>query len=275
MLTFDSDLFKARVYHGLKSILTPGDTLPPRFLEYSICQAFGMNHVGDGNFYADGYLGDIQMSVKTRMLNPHILKTKAGRDFQTNPAMFLGPHQNVKQNKWTAGLEIVQRRQQLDFKNDSTVPPKKIGVATLQGFKDNVDESYKKYNTTRSCEVVGVHGYSRPMMHGNNKLSSYIISLFWQEYKPVDTTKLTWVREGASVAGYIDINKVSQKVCERINGNAKREATCFKEYKDLTKYTYSVELEIPIPDTWTFNKDAILAEINLKEQNRGSLLFSE
>lgn len=268
MLTFDSDLFKARVYHGLKSILTPGDTLPPRFLEYSICQAFGMNHVGDGNFYADGYLGDIQMSVKTRMLNPHILKTKAGRDFQTNPAMFLGPHQNVKQNKWTAGLEIVQRRQQLDFKNDSTVPPKKIGIATLQGFQDNVNESYKKYNTTRSCEVVGVHGY-------DNKLSSYIISLFWQEYQPIDTTKLTWIREGASVGGYIDIDKVPQKVCERINGNAKREATCFKEYKNLTKYNYSVELKIPIPDPWSFDKDIILAEINLKEQNRGSLLFSE
>ena len=268
MLTFDNDLFKARIYHGLKSILTPGDTLPPRFLEFAICESFSMNHVGDGNFYADGYLGDIQMSVKTRMLNPHVLKTKAGRDFQTNPAMFLGPHQNVKQNKWTAGLEVVQRRQQLDFKNDSTESAKKVGLATLQGFQDNVDESYKKYNTTKSFEVIGVHGY-------DSKLSSYIISLFWQEYQPVDIKTITWVREGACVAGYMTINKVPQKVCERINGNAKREATCFKEYKNLTKYKCSAELKIPVPDPWNFDKSSILAEINLKEQKRGSLLFGE
>lgn len=268
-MNFDNNLFKARIYHGLKSILTPGDTLPPRFLEYSICEAFGMNHVGDGNFYADGYLNDIQISVKTRTLTPHVLKTKAGRDFQTNPAMFLGPHQNVKQNKWTAGLEIVQRRQQLDFKNDSTESAKKVGIATLKGFQDNVDESYKKYNTSKSYEVISVHGYNR------NK-TSYIVSLFWQEYNPVDPSKITWVREGASVAGYADINGVLQKVCERINGNAKREATCFKEYKDLTKYTHSAGIKLPLPEPWKFDKDNILAEINLKENSHDKIiLFSE
>jgi len=225
--------------------------------------------VGDGNFYADGYLGDIQMSVKTRMLNPHILKTKTGRDFQTNPEMFLGPHQNVKQNKWTAGLEIVQRRQQLDFKNDSTESAKRVGLATLKGFQDNVDESYKKYNTINSYEVIGVHGY-------NHSKTSYIISLFWQEYDTLDTNKITWVREGVCVAGYMSIDNVSQKVCERINGNAKREATCFKEYKNLTKYNCSANLSLPIPEPWEFNKENILTEINLKEiSNANSILFSE
>lgn len=268
MLTFNKDHFKARVYQGLKSIFNSGDTLPPRCLEIAICKAFNMQHVGDGNFYADGYRDDVQMSVKTRMLNPHILKTKLGRDFQTNPDMFLGPHQNIKHNKWTAGLEIVQRRQQLDFKNDSTESPKKVGTATLKGFQDNVDESYKKFNTTKSFEVVCVHGY-------NSYLNSYIVSLFWQEYQPVDTTTLTWVREGNCVAGYSVINNVPQKVCERINGNAKREATCFKEYKDLTKYTHSAELTIPLPDPWEFNEEKILAEINLKEQSRATFLLSE
>jgi hypothetical protein len=268
-MILDQDLFKARIYHGLKSILTPGDTLPPRFLEFAVCESFSMNHVGDGNFYADGYLNDTQLSVKTRMLNPHVLKTKAGRDFQTNPAMFLGPHQNVKQNKWTAGLEVVQRRQQLDFKNDSTESAKKVGLATLRGFQDNINESYKKYNTSKSCEVIGVHGY-------NYNRSSYIISLFWQEYNPVDASKITWIREGACVAGYMTINSVPQKVCERINGNAKREATCFKEYKDLTKYNCSVNISLPIPEPWEFNKETILAEINLKEKlNVNSILFSE
>lgn len=268
-MNFDNDLFRARIYHGLKSILTPGDTLPPRFLEFAICESFGMNHVGDGNFYADGYLNDVQISIKTRMLNPHVLKTKTGRDFQTHPTMFLGPHQNVKQNKWTAGIEIVQRRQQLDFKNDSTESAKKIGSATLKGFQDNIDESYKKYNTTTSHEIISVHGY-------NHEQSSYIISLFWQEYVPVDTTKITWVREGSCVAGYMTINGVSQKICERINGNAKREATCFKEYKDLNTYKCSASIDLPLPDPWEFNQTDILVEINLKEKlHDNSILFTE
>lgn len=268
-MNFNNELFKARIYHGLKSILTPGDTLPPRFLEFAICESFGMNHVGDGNFYADGYLNNIQVSIKTRMLNPHVLKTKIGRDFQTRPEMFLGPHQNVKQNKWTAGIEIVQRRQQLDFKNDSTESPKKVGLASLKGFQDNIDESYKKYGTTTSHEIISVHGY-------NHKQSSYIISLFWQEYAPVAASKISWIREGVCVAGYAEIDGISQKVCERINGNAKREATCFKEYKNLTKYNCSASISLPLPDPWEFNKDNILTEINLKEKlNAHPILFSE
>ena len=265
-LTLDHDLLKAKIYHNLKSIMIPGDTLPPRSLEIAICEAFGVAHVGDGNFYADGYLNDIQVSVKTRMMNPHVLKTKVGRDFQSDPDKFLGPHQNVKQNKWTAGLEIVQRRQQLDFKNDSTVPASKIGMAALKGFQDNVNESYKKYNTTQSYEIVGVHGYSRTR-------SSYLISLYWQEYQSLDGTAIEWVREGYGVAGYQTINNVQQKICERVNGNAKREATCFKEYKNLTKYKHSAEIKLPIPESWSFDKNAILAEINLKENANVSRLF--
>jgi hypothetical protein len=66
------------------------------------------------------------------------------------------------------------------------------------------------------------------------------------------------------------------KVCERINGNAKREATCFKEYKNLTKYNCSANLSLPIPEPWEFNKENILTEINLKEiSNANSILFSE
>jgi hypothetical protein len=268
-MNFNNDLFKARIYHGLKSIFTPGDTLPPRLLEFAVCESFGVKHTGDSKDFADGFCNDIQLSVKTRQLTPHVLKTKIGRDFQTNPAMFLGPHQNVKQNKWTAGIEIVQRRQQLDFKNDSTEPAKKNGVATLKGFQDNIEESYKKYKTSVSYEVIVVHGYNR-----NN--SSYIVSVFWQEYVPVDASKISWTREGVCVAGYVEIDGVLQKVCERINGNAKRESTCFKEYKNLTKYNCSASISLPLPDPWEFDKDNILTEINLKEKlHEIPILFTE
>jgi hypothetical protein len=253
-INFNKDHLTARVFHGLKSLFNPDDTLPPRYLEYAICKSFNLHHVGDGNFYADGYQDDVQVSIKTRMLNPDVLKTKAGRDFQTHPDKFLGPQQNVKQNKWTSGLEIVQRRQALDF-DDIAAAPDKIGQATVDGFQTNVDESYKKYNTTKSLEIVGTHGY-------NHDRTAYIISLFWQEYEPLDAKQLAWVREGYGVSGYATVNKIKYKVCERVNGNAKREATCFKEFKNLTKYKHSVNIEVPIPDPWNFDQTAILTEIN-------------
>jgi hypothetical protein len=259
-MNFDKDLFKSKVYHGLKSLLLSGDTLPPRFLEITICEAFGFLHVGDSTFYADGVKASDQLSIKTRMIAPHVLKTKIGRDFQSHPEMFLGPHQNVKQNKWTAGLEIVQRRQQLDVKNDSTEVPKKIGEYTLAGFNENVVESYKRFNTSVSYEAIAVHGYSRDQ-------SCYLVDVFWQQYMPLNAAQIKWVREGSSVAGYLPINNVPMKICERINGNAKREATCFKEYKDLTKYNNLASIKLPLPDPWQFDKDMILAEINLKEKS--------
>ena len=250
----DLDHLTARVFHGLKSLFNPDDTLPPRYLEYAICKSFDLQHVGDGNFYADGYRDHIQVSIKTRMLNPDVLKTKTGRDFQTHPDKFLGPQQNVKQNRWTGGLEIVQRRQALDF-DDIVAAPDRIGQSTIAGFQSNVDESYKKYSTTNSFEIVGTHGY-------NHNRTAYIISLFWQEYQPLDADQLTWIREGYGVSGYAVVGKISYKVCERVNGNAKREATCFKEFKNLNKYKHSVSIEVPIPDPWNFDQTTILTEIN-------------
>lgn len=267
-MNFDIDLFTARIYHGLKSLLSPGDTLPPRFLEVAVCEATGFQHVGDSTFYADGVNGAVQASIKTRTISPHVLKTKLGRDFQTHPAAFLGPRQNVKQNKWTAGLEIVQRRQQLDFKNDSTEAPEKIGIATLAGFDTNVQQSYEKFNTSISYELIVTHGYCR-------NTSAYIVSLFWQQYVPLVPADITWTREGSSVVGYSVIDGIAMKVCERVNGNAKREATCFKEYKDLTKYACSAHISLPLPDPWEFDKHTILTEINLKAPSNALVSFDQ
>lgn len=252
-MKIDTDLLKARVFHGLKSLLTPGDTLPPRFLEYSICEAFGLKHVGDGNFYADGVAGNIQASIKTRMLNPHALKRKEGRDFQTHPGKFLGPQVNQKHDRWTAGLEIVQRRQALEF-DDVKASAAKIGGETLKKFSENITESFEKYKTTISQEIIGVHGYDQT---GN----FYIVSLFWKEYEHLDSKQLEWKKEGYGVSGYIKVGEKKHKLVERVNGNAKREATCFKEYKDLTKYKNSIQIKLPIPEPWAFDKESILLEI--------------
>lgn len=265
-LTLDIDLLKAKIYHGLKSLQNVGDTLEPRYLEIAICESFDFLHVGDSAFYADGIKDKCQLSVKTRMLTPHILTRKKGRDFQTDVLKFLGPQINKKHNKWTNGIEIVQRRQKLDLKNDSTSNPELVGKETLKGFLSNIIESSKKYDTSTTYEVIGIHGYDCTKKF-------YIVSLFWKEYEFLDFSKIKWIRENYGVSGYAEIDNCLKKICERINGNAKREATCFKEYKDLTKYNYSASIKLPLPDPWKFDKLAVLEEIYLKEKLNDPFLF--
>lgn len=264
-LNLDRDYLRARLYHGLKSLQSPGDTLQPRFLEVAVCQSFGFEHVGDSAYYADGITDQCQMSIKTRMLTAQVLKRSQGRDFQRDPDRFLGPVHVQKHDRWIGGLEIVQRRQQLDLDNDSTADAELVGRATLEGFKRNVEQSSQRYSVSQSLEVVGVHGYSATGGH-------YLVSLFWKPLSYLDPAAISWQREASSVVGYITQDGRLTKVCERINGNAKREATCFKEYKNLTKYSYSASIQLPIPDPWLFDQQAILAEIDLKEQNNDTIL---
>lgn len=259
-IQLDLDLLKAKVFHGLKSIQSKGDTLAPRYLEVAICESIGCTHVGDSAFYADGIRDDFQISVKTRMINPHQLKTKEGRDFQSHPNKFLGPQVNQKHNKWINGLEIVQRRQQLNLKNDSTAKPDIVGKETLSGFRSNILESLNKYQVNKTYELIGIHGYDK-----TNKY--YLVSLYWKEYEFLNSSKIKWIRETNGVSGYLEVDGILKKVCERINGNSKREATCFKEFKDLTKYSCSANIKLPLPDPWQFDKTTILEEIYLKEKN--------
>lgn len=268
-LEFDMDLLKARIYHGLKSLQSKGDILEPRYLEIAICESFGFKHVGDSAFYADGINEPYQMSIKTRTLSPHTLKKKESRDFQSHPSKFLGPQKNQKFNSWLNGVEIVQRRQKLDLENDITSDPYTIGSETLKGFISNIQESLEKYNTKTTYEVICIHGYDKTKKF-------YLISLFWKIYEALDVSSITWIREGYGVSGYYLVDGVYKKVCERVNGNAKREATCFKEYKDLTKYDCSANIKLPLPDLWKFDKKTILDEIYLKETlDAYSNLFTE
>jgi hypothetical protein len=267
-MNLDQNLFEARIFHGLKSLLTEGDTLPPRYLEFAVCEAFGLKHVGDGNFYADGVGTDCQASVKTRMLKPDILKTKLGRDFKTHPEKFLGPRQNKKQNKWWAGVEFVQRRQKVDDEPASSA--RRIGLLTLRGFRQNIAESKKKFRVNKTYEVLLVHGY-------NWQRNRYIVNLYWQELLLPKTKNIVWKKETGGVDGYVNVSDGSQIVMHRVRDGASREATCFKEYKDPTKYKHSVSISVPIPEQWPFDQEAILAELqHLKEQSYdSSILFTE
>jgi len=258
-MQFNNKLFEAKIYHGLKSLLTDGDTLPPKYLEFAVCNAFGLTHVGGANFYADGVDSTVQVSVKTRMLNPARLKTKAGRDFSTHPEIFLGSRQNKKQGWCWAGVEFVQRRQKID--NEPGSLARRVGLLTLRGFRQNIAESKKKFRTDKTYEVLLIHGY-------NWQQNRYMVSVYWQELALPKTKSITWKHEMSGVNGYVEVDGKPQIVMHRVRDGASREATCFKEYKDPTKYKHSASISVPIPDPWPFDQETILAELhNLKENS--------
>jgi len=264
----DVEQFEARIFHDLKSLLTEGDTLPPRYLEVVACDVFGLTHVGDGNFYADGIKDDVQASVKTRMINPEQLKRiKSGRDFVTHPEKFLGPKQNKKQKKSWAGLEFVQRRQTIDKESGSSA--RRIGLLTLRGFRQNIAESKRKFSVKKTYEILVIHGY-------NWRRDRYLVNMYWQELAIPATKNIVWKHDAGGVNGIVVNNGQRQIVMHRVRGGAPREATCFKEYKDPTKYQHSVSISVPIPDKWHLHKEKILNEIqHLKETEHGLLLFTE
>lgn len=260
MIKCDTDLLRAKIFHSLKCIANSGDTLQPRLLEYIICEAFGFTHVGNDVYYADGVLDNKQISIKTRTLEPTVLKTKSGRDFQTHPEKFLGVKQNKNYDKVKGGLGIVQRRQSLDL-DDNTATPQQIGQAVLTAFKNNIIHSYEKFGTDTTYEVIVVHGY-------DHTKSNYIMDLYWQEYQELDATAINWFREGSSIVGSIKIDGLEHVICKRIDGNATRESTCFKEYKNLIKFNNSAKIKIPVPDHWPFNLNDLLNEIYSLEKSK-------
>jgi hypothetical protein len=266
-MQIDKDFFTAKMYHGLKSLLVPGDKLPARFLEYSVCDAFGMTPKGDGNYYADGVKYNVptstapinvQASIKTVGLKPDILKKKEdSRDFRTHSEKFLGYQFNTKHQTATNGIQIIQRRQAVPV-DDETSAPELVGELAIAGFGDNIKESSSKFGTDASYEIIVVHGYNRDM-------SRYMANVYWQPYNMPDHITMSWKREKSSVVGYhtvnIDGKDWTVKVCERVNGNSKRLSTNFIEYKNPTNYMYSAEFTMPIPEPWEFDKDKILKEM--------------
>ena len=251
------------MFLGLENRLVDKNTLTPEYLEGVLCQCFGLNHVGSSNYYADGYAGDIQVSIKTRKLNPILLKTQTGKDFQSHPDVFLGPHENKKQNIWVGGLELIQRRSAIECNgiSDEIILPEIIGEQVLSEFMSNIDKSNTRFNTKTPYELICSHGYS-----ADNE--NYIMSLFWQEYILPDYSNITWSRGKDRIFGYVTKDSRQYKIIERVNGNAKREATCFKEFKDLRNYKNSLHISVPVPKKIVYDQTSILTRIQqLRQEN--------
>lgn len=255
-MDINQELLSALVFHNLKSLLSTGGKIEPKVLEHVACQSFGLRTVGGKNLWADGVNEHVQASIKTRYITP---KIKAKKTFQTDPDKFLGYQFNHKQKTVTAGIELIQRRQVVD----ESKSPKDIGTETINRFLDNVEQSRVYYDVDSSYEVILVHGYDCNSKH-------YLVSVYWQEYKPLNPKKLIWAAEKGCVVGYesqkFESGVQNVKMCLRYNGNVNRLATNFVEYKNPAKYTNSVNVSIPLPDAWEFDLEKTLAEIDRKEQ---------
>jgi hypothetical protein len=269
-LKLDQEDLKARIYHGLKSLQTSGDVLEPRYLEKIVCESFGMKHTGDGNFYADGVKNNVQASIKTRNLKPEIKKRVKSKDFQTHPDKFLGYSHNKKQKLTWCGLEFIQRRMAFPNLNDLEAAPELIGELCFRGFRENILQSMNKFKTDKVYEILLVHGYDITE-------KNYIVSVFWDQYREPDFKTITWNQTKDGVIGLQQhlINNQIQDViiCKRVNGNERRAATNYIEYKNPAKYTYSSNIKVPIPEPWLFDKEKVLEEINQKEKNNAYTLF--
>ena len=143
-------------------------------------------------------------------------------------------------------------------------------MLTLRGFRQNILESKKKFCINKTYEVLLIHGY-------NWQRNRYLVNVYWQELTLPKTKDIIWKQEAGGVDGYVEVNGTSQIVMHRVRDGAPREATCFKEYKDPTKYKHSASISVPIPEQWPFNQEFILAELqHLKEKSHDStILFTE
>ena len=254
MLKFNIDWFRARLYHNLRSLILTGDKLDSRTLEIELTRALGMEHQGDSNHHADAVGGDVAVSIKTLVLKPHILKhAEKSRDFHTNTEKFIGSNYSRKHDLWTNGIEVVQRRQALDM-DDVNASAEEVGRATLAGFKESQDISHARYGTKHTYEVIAVHGYNRTK-------DEYLTSVYIDEYKPPNADTMDWRRTISGVDGYQLIDGKYTKVMSRTNGNCPRHATCYKEYKNLIKYTNVTHMAVPIPKQHDFDEAAITKEI--------------
>ena len=267
MLKLNINLFRAKLYHRLKSLLIEGDKLDPRTLEFELSRALDMEHKGDTNRNADAINGDIAVSIKTLFLTPKILKNpKNSRDFFTHPEKFLGSKYSKKHDFWTNSIEVLQRRQSLNM-DDVNCPAEEVGRATIAGLKKSQEVSHAYYGTSKTYEAFAVHGYNR---NGNE----YQTSIYIDEYKALNPDTMDWRRTTNGVDGFQMIDGKYTKVMTRLNGNISYQGTCYKEYKNLLKYTNVIHISVPLPPLHVFDEVAVTKEINEYYELKAGLVNS-
>ena len=244
----DINELKARVYHGKVN-----NSLSAENWEEVICHAMGAVWVAGDKYLADGILDNHILNIKTLGFKPTILKTKANRDFLSDPAKFNPENQMMIQRRTNLPVEL----------DEQTSSPYDIGKATLNGFEDFVKESYRKFPGTNSVlDVIVRHGIDR-------RETKYLVDVDIFEHKFYDADELEWEEvlggqnsrqagKRVAVEGYYN----GKLVARRNGSNSGLYQTNYLIYKDLTKSTNNFTISIPLPQPATFDKERILKEIS-------------
>jgi hypothetical protein len=247
-INLDLDITKAAVFHALKHGGPSSDVW-----EQIICEAMGATYVPGDKYLADGiYLNNV-LNIKTLKFNPSIKKRKASRDFLSNTDREFDPSNQM----------IIQRRTNLPPNlNEQTSTPAEIGKATLDGFVEFVDQSYKKFQGTNNVlDVIVRHGVDR-----TEKKYLIDIDIFDHEFHDPKTLKWSAVLGGENsrqagkriaIEGY----KNGILVARRNGSNSGLYQTNYLIYKNLTKSTCNYTVAIPLPNLIKYNKDDCLKEI--------------
>lgn len=243
------DELKARVYFGLKH-----NSLSAENWEEVICAAMGATWIEGDKYLADGILNNNILNIKTLGFKPSIKKRVENRDFLSHPVKEFDPTSQM----------MIQRRTNLPVKLDEQKnTPLQIGEATLNGFKEFVQESYDKFpGTNNVLDVVVRHGLNRTQTHYLVDIDIFDHEfnnphdLEWREVLGGSNSKQAGKR--VAVEGYKD-NKI---VARRNGSNSGLYQTNYLIYKDLTKSEHNYTISIPLPTALSFDRDAILAEIN-------------
>lgn len=262
-ITLNKDYFIASMTWGLKALPIKGMCLDETYIEIHTAKAFGMEHTGKSNDYADGVLDNVSASIKSIKLDKQE-KVRAGlRDFINTPDFYFKPRWSKANQYWHFPIQVVQRRQELE--DEDTMTPEQIGIASINGFREKIEKSHVKYGTQEEWEILVVHGYG----HNNQ----YLFGLYWQQYQHLDPTNLTFARKKKDIQGFQTIEGQPYLIMDRVNGNA-RQGTCFREYKSVDKYENKCSFVLNLPQTFEFNEAALRQESKAKIINEQTLKTS-
>lgn len=248
----DTNELKAQVYFGLKS-----NNLSAENWEQVICKSIGAKWIEGDKYLADGVIDHYALNIKTLKFKPIILVKKENRDFINDPEKFSPERQMMIQRRTNLPVELDEQR--------ST--PAEIGQATLDGFKDFVQESHNKFGTSKVLDVIVRHGVDRTQ-------KNYLVDVDLFEHHFYDPASLEWLeviggpkskQAGKRIAvegfdnGYL--------VARRNGSNSGLYQTNYLIYKDLTKSTQNYTISVPLPAPLSFDRARILTEIEQLEMS--------
>lgn len=249
----DKNELKARVYHSLKT-----NSLSAETWEQIICESMKAKWILGDKYLADGILSNHILNIKTLGFNPSIKKRVENRDFLSHPEKEFDPTNQM----------MIQRRTNLPVDLDEqTSTPKEIGTATLEGFKDFVQESYDKFNGTNNIlDVVVRHGIDRTQ-------TRHLVDVDIFNHHFYNADKLEWIEvlgggksrqagKRVAIEGYTKDGKL---VARRNGSNSGLYQTNYLIYKDLTKSKNNYTVSVPLPTSIQFNLNQVLAEIEALE----------